>query len=167
MCLTWKKPFPLVPRVQKCPTFPYVHTDGWLKRICKTVHDQSRWSYHIIELPTKRLQRPNHRILITKLRRICHVYVETCLSVSWLYDEIQEWLPRNSNIQEFWSLSSFTQLSQMANILFTTPATRKSVKFIFTPFCARIWGNLLSDMVFLKANQVNFLIFHLFWFLLV
>jgi hypothetical protein len=53
----------------------------------------------------------------------------------------------------------------MAKILFTTPATRVSaeqlfliVKFIFSPSRTRFEGTLkgLSDIVFLKANQVNF-----------
>jgi hypothetical protein len=40
-------------------------------------------------------------------------------------------------------------------------------KFIYSPLRARIGETLLSDIVFLKANQVNFFIFHLFWFFLV
>jgi hypothetical protein len=80
-----------------------------------------------------------------------------------LYDENQQRLPRDSNILEFWSLSPFTQLSQVANILLATPATQVSVerlfsivKLVFSPLRARIGGNLLADIIFLKANQVNF-----------
>jgi hAT family C-terminal dimerisation region len=80
-----------------------------------------------------------------------------------LYNESQERLPRESNVLEFWAGSMLTQLSWVANILLATPATQVSVerlfslvKFVFSPLRARIGGSLLADIVFVKANKVNF-----------
>jgi hypothetical protein len=68
-----------------------------------------------------------------------------------LYDENQERLPRDSYILEFWSLSPFSQLNQVTNILLATPATQVSVeiffsivKITFSSLRARIEGTLLS-----------------------
>jgi hypothetical protein len=82
-----------------------------------------------------------------------------------LYDENQARLQRDSNILKFWSLLPFTQLSRgpKPNTLLDTPANQVGVerfflivKFIFSPICTIIGGTLLSGIVFLKANQVNF-----------
>jgi hypothetical protein len=66
-----------------------------------------------------------------------------------------QWKPRVT-------VTVHTQLSQWANILHTTPAIQVSVewlfpivKLIFFTLRARIGRNLLSDIVFLKAIQVN------------
>jgi hypothetical protein len=80
-----------------------------------------------------------------------------------LYDKNQERLKRSSNILEYWAATTYTSLSEVANILLSTPATQVSVerlfsivKYVFSSLRTKMTGEILEDVIFLKANNVNF-----------
>jgi hypothetical protein len=64
---------------------------------------------------------------------------------------------------EYWAATTYTSLSEVANILLSTPATQVSVerlfsivKYVFSALCTKMTGDILEDVIFLKANNVNF-----------